>query len=347
MRALSATLVLVLLLTGAVIAAYAQATVSFDPDSVTKLTTDAATFEISVGIDNAALAGGIATFSVDVPGVLDFDDTVTGATIAAVASGADMGALFFATSDQPGRIDISGLVSAAATAPFDICTIAFTVAGTVGSGDVSFDDVNLKDSQLHVIPVAITGTCHVVVNRAYSISGTVTNAGEPFPGVEVTAKWQSVPPPPPFDDSTASGQIVKPISSAGVAGSATTGPDGTYTIDALAAAIYTVTPSLAEYAFDPASSDVTVNETHGDAAGIDFAGAIVGDFDGDGDLDIDDAAIFIAAWIGAHQAEPAFDASCDIAPYTGQVPAIVCEPNGVIDMGDATLFIELWIYHHQ
>jgi len=142
----------------------------FHPDSVTKLTTDTDPFDISVrAIDAPTLAGGMATFTVVVPGVLDFDDSTAGGNLVAVTKGADMGAMFFATSDEPGRIDITGLVSAAATAPFDICTITFTVAGTVGSGDVSFDDVNLKDSQLDVIPVASTGTCHVAVNRAYSM----------------------------------------------------------------------------------------------------------------------------------------------------------------------------------
>ena len=45
--------------------------------------------------------------------------------------------------------------------------------------------------------------------------------------------------------------------------------------------------------------------------------------------------------------EPEFDPSCDIAPYTGQVPDIICQPDGVMDIPDAILFIQLWIYHHQ
>ncbi|MBW2097062.1 MAG: right-handed parallel beta-helix repeat-containing protein, partial [Deltaproteobacteria bacterium] len=72
-----------------------------------------------------------------------------------------------------------------------------------------------------------------------------------------------------------------------------------------------------------------------------------GDFDGNGDLDIDDATIFIQAWIGAHQDPPQVDPRCDIYPYTGNVPDVVSTPDGAIGIYDAQLFIQLWIYHHQ
>ncbi len=155
---------LVLLLTGVAIAAHAQATISFDPDSVTKVSTDAATFGISVGIDNAALAGGMATFNVNVPAVLTFDTTTSAGNLMCVSPGASMGFLFFATSPGPGVIQVTGLVAGGATAPLDICTITFSVAGTVGVGQMTFSGVDLKDSQLAPIAVGTLGTCDVTVN---------------------------------------------------------------------------------------------------------------------------------------------------------------------------------------
>ncbi len=156
----------------------------------------------------------------------------------------------------------------------------------------------------------------------YSISGTVTDpADQPLVGVELTADGHA----------------------------ATTVTDGTYMIQELLAGTYTVTPTFGEYTFTPPSEQVTVNASTGDATDIDFTGAppLAGDFDDDGDLDIDDANIFITAWIAAHQETPQIDARCDIAPYTGTIPDILSQPDGVIGIDDATLFIQLWIYYHQ
>jgi len=69
----------------------------------------------------------------------------------------------------------------------------------------------------------------VGTQKTYSISGTVTNAGDPLAGVEVTADGHA--------DTTAA--------------------DGTYTIAGLVAGTYTVTPSLAEYTFDPVSRETS------------------------------------------------------------------------------------------
>jgi len=157
--------VLVLLLTGAAITAHAQATISFDPDSVTKVSSDAATFGISVGIDNAALAGGMATFNVNVPALLTFDTTTQSGNLVCVSPGDSMAFLFFATSPGPGVIQITGLVDGGAIAPFDICTITFSVAGTAGVGQMTFSGVDLKTSELEPIGVGTLGTCAVTVNN--------------------------------------------------------------------------------------------------------------------------------------------------------------------------------------
>ncbi len=87
------------------------------------------------------------------------------------------------------------------------------------------------------------GSAEVTVTTAYSISGTMLGTdGNPVADVNVTAGGDS----------------------------ATTAADGTYTIQGLPAGTYTVTPSLAEYGFDPGSQEVTVNETQGDASAVDF-----------------------------------------------------------------------------
>jgi len=87
------------------------------------------------------------------------------------------------------------------------------------------------------------GSAEVTITAAYSISGTILDTdSNPVADVNVTAGDNS----------------------------ATTAADGTYAIQSLPAGTYTVTPSLAEYGFDPGSQEVTVNETQGDASAVDF-----------------------------------------------------------------------------
>jgi len=89
-----------------------------------------------------------------------------------------------------------------------------------------------------------TGVDFVGTDKIHSISGTVTNAGDPLAGVDVTADGKS----------------------------ATTAANGTYMIDRLVAGTYTVTPSMPEYDFAPLSIDVSVSDPQGDATGVDFVG---------------------------------------------------------------------------
>lgn len=83
----------------------------------------------------------------------------------------------------------------------------------------------------------------------------------------------------PVHTFTISGTVTDTDGGAGLAGvtitvapggaSATTASDGTYAIADLEAGDYTVSASLADYTFDPASSPVTLGP---DATGVDFAG---------------------------------------------------------------------------
>lgn len=89
-----------------------------------------------------------------------------------------------------------------------------------------------------------TGVDFVGTNKIHSISGTVTNAGDPLAGVDVTADSKS----------------------------ATTAANGTYTIDRLVAGTYTVTPTMPEYDFAPLSTGVSVSDAVGEATNVDFVG---------------------------------------------------------------------------
>jgi lysophospholipase L1-like esterase len=83
----------------------------------------------------------------------------------------------------------------------------------------------------------------------YSISGTVTNAGNPLPGVTVA------------------------LSGSAVAATTTDG-SGNYTFSGLANGDYTIAPSLAEYSFTPASKSVTIN--NGNLTDQNFSGTYTG-----------------------------------------------------------------------
>jgi len=148
-------------------------------------------------------------------------DPIDGATVSA-DGGTD-------TTDGSGYYQITGLISGTYTVTVsDVAEYTFTpqdatVNETVGNATVDFQGMP----------------------KTYSIRGTVTNAGDPLPGVQATADGESD----------------------------TTDVDGTYEISGLLAGTYTVTPDLAEYTFDPPEqTGVEVNETVGDAEDVDFVG---------------------------------------------------------------------------
>ncbi len=89
------------------------------------------------------------------------------------------------------------------------------------------------------------GMDFVGTQKTYSISGTIVDEEDAaMEGVTVTINGQST----------------------------TTLSDGTYTISGFVAGTYTVTPSLTEHRFTPSSSSATVNESVGNAVGVDFVG---------------------------------------------------------------------------
>ncbi|HUU94779.1 MAG TPA: carboxypeptidase regulatory-like domain-containing protein, partial [Phycisphaerae bacterium] len=83
------------------------------------------------------------------------------------------------------------------------------------------------------------------IRKTYSISGRVTNAG-----------------------GTGIGNVI--VMAGGLARSTAT--DGRYTISGLLAGTYAVQATKAEFTFEPATQDATVNESVGDASGVDFVG---------------------------------------------------------------------------
>ncbi len=104
-----------------------------------------------------------------------------------------------------------------------------------------------------------TGVNFTGSRRTYSISGTITSAGAPLAGVKVRVDGRST----------------------------TTAADGTYSVGGLPAGVYTVTPERAEYTFAPPNRSVQVDETRGNATGVDFVGtrhtySISGRITGDG-----------------------------------------------------------------
>ncbi len=133
------------------------------------------------------------------------------------------------TTDGSGYYQITGLISG---------TYTVTVSG-VAEYTFTPQDATVNETGGNAT-VNFQGT-----RKTYSIRGTVTNAGDPLPGVEVSADGTSV----------------------------ATGANGTCEIRGLLAGSYTVTPHLAEYTFEPPEQvGVEVNETVGDAEDIDFVG---------------------------------------------------------------------------
>ena len=103
--------------------------------------------------------------------------------------------------------------------------------------------VTVNSTNGDAINVNFTGT-----RRTYSISGTITREDDsPLAGVQVTAGSQT----------------------------ATSGPDGTYTISGLVAGTYTITPSLSEYTFTPPTRIAILNAARGNSTDKDFEAALL------------------------------------------------------------------------
>jgi len=145
---------------------------------------------------------------------------------------------------------------------------SWTAEDSGGNAAGSFDDAT-KQNPIWTAPdndtalvaeyeISVTVTCaqeqgvnasgsytQQVASVLYSISGTVLDSdGNELEGVIVSAGGKSV----------------------------TTAADGSYTIEGLVAGTYTVAPSDAKWAFEPASRAITVNATTDNATGVDFTG---------------------------------------------------------------------------
>lgn len=69
----------------------------------------------------------------------------------------------------------------------------------------------------------------------------------------------------------------------------------------------------------------------------------VGDFNGDGRVDVEDARLLLEAYLKAQ-----YSVEFDIYPYDATPPEIIPRPDGLIDERDLATFIQLWrAYHPQ
>jgi len=118
----------------------------------------------------------------------------------------------------------------------------YTVTPTLSEYEFAPPDqpVTVSVADPNAIGIDFVGT-----QKTYSISGTIVDEEDAaIEGVTVTINGQST----------------------------TTLSDGTYTISGFVAGTYTVTPSLTEHRFTPSSPSATVNESVGNATGVDFVG---------------------------------------------------------------------------
>ncbi|MCK4325062.1 MAG: carboxypeptidase regulatory-like domain-containing protein, partial [Armatimonadetes bacterium] len=173
----------------------------------------------ATGVD---FVGTQETYSISGTVVDEEDAPLEGATITIDAQST--------TTLSDGTYTISGFVADTYTVTPSLTEHKFTPTSSPATVNESVGDA--------------TGVDFVGTDKIHSISGTVTNAGDPLAGVDVTADSKS----------------------------ATTAANGTYMIDGLVAGTYTVTPSMPEYDFAPLSTEVSVSDALGEATDVDFVG---------------------------------------------------------------------------
>jgi hypothetical protein len=113
--------------------------------------------------------------------------------------------------------------------------------------------------------------------------------------------------------------------------------NGIYAFDSLNSnTTYTIWPSVEGYVFS--SQNATTGISYDDAPisgnvwGIDFVAFLIGDLDGDGDVDTADFAVFASAWLTG-PADAQWNPDCDIS-----IPA-----DNFIDTLDLTVFVDTWL----
>lgn len=114
---------------------------------------------------------------------------------------------------------------------------------------------------------------------------------------------------------------------------------GIYAFDDMdSATTYTITASVDGYVFS--SRVVTTGTsrdnypTSGNVRGIDFAGTLAGDFDGDGDVDLADFAELTSAWL-SRPGDAKWNPDCDIGRSDDAID--------IIDMLDLDVFTNNWL----
>ena len=143
------------------------------------------------------------------------------------------------TSGNDGRYTLANLAGG-----------SYTV--TASRAEMAFASVKSQPVVVNHTAGSATGVDFVGTVDTYTVVGAVTNSagGGGLSGVTVTA------------------------AAGGATTTATTGSDGSYTLTGLVAGTYSLTASLAEYTFLPASRTATVNQTVGGAKGKNFTGTV-------------------------------------------------------------------------
>ncbi len=166
------------------------------------------------------------------------------------------------------------------TANFSATLNSYTLGGTIQVGDTPLEGVSVEiEPGSHLVTTGADG--------AYSVSGLLANTYTVTPALaeytfdpancnvtlgpsrtdvdfSATLNTYSVSGTITVGDAPLEGVSV----SAGGGKSAVTGADGKYTLGGLVKGDYTVTPTLAEYTFDPVSMDVSVGPSQ---TGVDFS----------------------------------------------------------------------------
>ncbi len=247
--------------------------------SISGAVTGSATSGVTVtlsGVSSATTttgAGGAYTFSGLAAGSYTVTPSLAGhtftpASLAVTVGGADVtGRSFVASAVPPPTHAISGAVSGAVTSGVTVTLSGASSATTTTGANGAYSFTGLADGSYTVTP-SLAGHTFTPASLA------VTVAGADVTGRSFVAA--AVPPPTHAISGAVSGAVTSGVTvtlAGAQAASTTTDASGSYTFPGLADGDYTVTPSLAGYAFTPASLAVTL--AGADAPGMSFVAATI------------------------------------------------------------------------